>query len=85
MGECGCGDREPMFWLRGPDGFFYTVTVFASPCRTCGSKPGVSIDLWTDDEQVMRDGVSNLFPPREYHAYVEVVSERQRSNDGGGT
>lgn len=78
MGECGCGDREPDYWMPGPEGFFYTVVVFAQVCRSCGAQPGIAIDMWPESDARMREGVTELYRGRHRlgHVYIEMPRTR---------
>jgi hypothetical protein len=61
MGECGCGDREPSYWMPGPEGFFYTVALFETVCASCDGPPGMRVDMWPEVyRESLLEGVPSL-------------------------
>lgn len=62
MGECGCGDREANYLIKGEDGRRHFITFWTKTCDGCGSPPGLAIDTYEPSEDV-RDLGTPLNPP----------------------
>ena len=49
MGQCGCGDFQPMFKFPAPDGAWYAFEVYPG-CGYCDNGPGVTIHRMSAQE-----------------------------------
>ena len=52
MGQCGCGDFQPDFKFKGPEGITYVVQMYPS-CDYCDNPAGVIIYALTPEEAEM--------------------------------